>query len=156
VATWAAFEAAEPEMAGAGHKLVYQYGPGLGYLATVRRDGGPRLHPFCPVIAEGQLWAYILTASPKGRDLRRDRRYAMHACGPVEVDDEFYVTGRATAFDDADERLREAVKAATVASVGAETETLFALDIERALLATYTHRGQWPPAYRKWADPDRR
>ena len=152
MATWGQFEAAEPEMAAAGHKLVYQYGPGLGFLATVRRDGGPRLHPFCPVIADGELWAFILTASPKGADLRRDGRYAMHACSPDDVDDEFYVTGRATEVD-ADEAQRERIKAATTASVGAATETLFSLGIDRAMLAVYTHRGQWPPTYTKWKAP---
>ncbi len=155
MATWAAFEAAQPELAAAGRQLLYQYGPGLGFLGTVRRDGGPRLHPFCPVIADGELWAFILTASPKCTDLRRDGRYALHAFTPEAVDDEFYVTGRAVAVD-ADDALRERVKAATVATVGAETEALFAFDIERAMLATYTHRGQWPPAYTKWADPGRR
>jgi hypothetical protein len=28
--------------------MLYHFGVPLGYLATVRRDGGPRLHPFCP------------------------------------------------------------------------------------------------------------
>ena len=155
MATWAAFEAAVPEMAAKGHHLLYQYGPGLGYLATVRRDGGPRLHPFCPVVADGQLWGFILRASPKAKDLVRDGRYTIHTCGPEDVDDEFYVTGRATRVD-AEPDLRERVAAATSASVGAHTEDLFAFDIERAMTATYTHRGQWPPAYAKWADPDRR
>jgi hypothetical protein len=27
----------------------------IAYLATVRRDGGPRVHPFCPILAGGRL-----------------------------------------------------------------------------------------------------
>jgi hypothetical protein len=136
-------------MAARGRELLYQYGPGLGFLATVRADGGPRLHPFCPIVAEGELWAFILRDSPKCGDLYRDGRYALHAFTPEQVDDEFYVTGRATERE-GDSVLREAVRAATSASVGAESEVLFSLDIEHALLSTYTHRGQWPPTYTKW------
>ncbi|GIU89866.1 MAG: hypothetical protein KatS3mg010_0965 [Acidimicrobiia bacterium] len=34
-----------PGMAAAGRRLLYQFGPGPGYLATVRDDGSRRLHP---------------------------------------------------------------------------------------------------------------
>ena len=95
------FEAAAPELAAAGQRLLYQFGPGLGFLATVRPDGGPRLHPICPVVADGELWAFILRQSPKCRDLERDGRYALHSFPPVEKDDEFAVTGRVRRVDDA-------------------------------------------------------
>ena len=39
-ATWAVFEADQPRLAEAGRRLLYQHGPGLAYLATIRRDGG--------------------------------------------------------------------------------------------------------------------
>lgn len=51
----------------------------VAFLATARRDGSPRLHPFCPVLATGRLLAAIPRASPKGDDLRRDPRRAIHA-----------------------------------------------------------------------------
>ena len=41
---WIDFAAEKPEMAEAGHALIYQHRGGLGYLATVRKDGGPRVH----------------------------------------------------------------------------------------------------------------
>ncbi len=50
MARWSDFTEAEPEMARADRELLYRVGIGLGYLATVRSDGGPRVHPFCPVI----------------------------------------------------------------------------------------------------------
>src|SRR3954452_22518956 len=95
MASWAVFEAAMPELAAEGKRLFYQYGVGLGLLATIRKDGGARLHPICPIVAEGGLFAFI-NPSPKCHDLRRDGRYALHAFTPEEVDDEFCVTGRAT------------------------------------------------------------
>ena len=99
VATWAEFELAAPELAAKGKALLYQYGPPLGFLATVRADGGPRVHPFCPIVAQGGLWAYILRRSPKGADLRRDPRFALHTLPPKDIDDEFFVRGRAEATD---------------------------------------------------------
>ena len=96
LATWAEFEAAAPELASKGKALLYQYGAPLEYLATVRGDGGPRVHPFCPIVAEGALWAYILRYSPKGADLGKvDPRFALHAFSPTDVDDEFFVRGHA-------------------------------------------------------------
>jgi hypothetical protein len=151
MATWSTFEAAAPELATAGQRLLYQFGPGLGFLATVRPDGGPRLHPICPVVTDGELWAFILRHSPKCRDLERDGRYALHSFPPVEKDDEFAVTGAARRVDD--QAARERVMAATSAQVGGEDETLYVLEVHTALLAIYEARGVFPPAYARWADP---
>lgn len=151
MATWKEFEKQEPAMAEAGRKLLYQFGPGLGFLATVRRDGGPRLHPICPILCEGRLFA-LIAASPKRGDLLRDGRYALHSFPAVEVDDEFYLTGRASLREgEIAERVREAMIAAGATSTN--DETLFELDLEHALLATYKKRGEpdnFPPKYAKW------
>ncbi len=40
-ASWAEFAAAMSDMAAAGQRLLYQYGVGRAFLATVRADGGP-------------------------------------------------------------------------------------------------------------------
>jgi len=48
------------------------------------------------------------------------------------------------------------IAAALPATVGGDDEQLFQLHIDRVLLATYTHRGQWPPAYERWAASDAR
>ena len=73
---------------------MQQYGPGLGYLATVRADGGPRVHPVSPVITDEGLFCFVVD-SPKRRDLERDGRYALHSFPPEDSDDEAYVAGRA-------------------------------------------------------------
>jgi hypothetical protein len=150
MATWAEFESSDPDLATKGRALLYQYGPPLGYLATVRHDGGPRVHPFCPIIAEGGLWAYILRRSPKGADLRRDPRFALHAFCPADVDDEFFVRGRAEPAEPTAVMKAAIIAAAVPATVGSNEEQLFQLHIDRALVATYTHRGQWPPSYARW------
>ena len=151
MARWQEFENQAPEIAEGGRALIYQHGIGLGYLATVRKDGGPRIHPFCPSIAVGGLYG-LLGPSPKRRDLARDPRAAIHAFPAEEVDDEFYLAVRARREPDA--AICEAVTAVYRATGGntSDDELLFEFDIERALLATYKHRGDWPPLYRKWAD----
>jgi hypothetical protein len=67
----------------------------IAYLATVRRDGAPRLHPFCPILADGRLFAAIPGSSPKGWDLRRDPRCVIHAM-PGPDDDEMCIRAMAS------------------------------------------------------------
>ena len=155
VASWSEFEADNPEMAVGGRKLLYQFGVGLAYLATVRRDGGSRIHPFCPVIHERGIYG-LIGLSPKKRDLLCDGRSAVHSFPSPDRDDEFYFTGRVRPRSNA--QLIEGVRA-TMISTGATSsgdEELFEFDIERALFAQYKRRGEpndWPPRYTKWLDP---
>lgn len=152
MARWEEFERAAPELAEGGRKLIYQHGTGLGYLATVRKDGGPRIHPFCPILAAGGLYG-LLIPSPKRDDLFRDGRAAIHAFPADEVDDEFYCA--VLAHREPDPAVREAVAAVYRASGGDtnDSELLFEFDIRQALLATYRFRGDWPPKYLKWQAP---
>lgn len=146
---WSEFAAEAPALAEAGRTLIYQFKVGLGYLATVRKDGGPRVHPVCPVIAHGGLYVFIGNQSPKVHDLRRDGRFALHSFPNPEVDDEFYVEGRAERVDD--QAVRD-VAYATYTATGAFTsnDTLFELRLERVLHAKYGPRPSWPPTYAHW------
>src|SRR5215467_8832527 len=99
VATWADFERARPEMAVRGRQILYRFGVPLGYLATVRADGGPRVHPFCPILCGERLYG-LIGPSPKQRDLARDGRFALHSFPLPDRDDEFYLTGRARRRED--------------------------------------------------------
>ena len=94
MASWSEFAADAPRLADGIRPLMQQYGPGFGYLATVRADGGPRVHPVSPVITDDGLYCFVID-SPKRRDLERDGRYALHSFPPEESDDEAYVAGRA-------------------------------------------------------------
>ena len=49
--SWQEFVAAEPDLAELGRFLLFQFQVGPGFLATVRQDGAPRLHPVCPVLS---------------------------------------------------------------------------------------------------------
>ena len=76
--SWAELEAARPELVARARQLFLIEQPdapgpaGLGYLATIRADGGPRVHPISPAVLDGRLYAFILRSSPKAADLARD------------------------------------------------------------------------------------
>ena len=160
VATWAQFEREAPELAGVAARLW----PGLAalhraellpdgaswfaisYLATVRRDGGPRVHPFCPLVGDGRLFAAIPRSSPKGWDLRRDPRCVIHAM-PGPEDDELCI--RATAREVSDHASIRAALRAVVARthVGGMIESvsddpLFEFDIDQVDVARWVDIGQ--------------
>jgi hypothetical protein len=42
----------------------------VAYLATVRKDGSPRVHPATPIIGQGRLFVFREPTSPKGHDPR--------------------------------------------------------------------------------------
>jgi hypothetical protein len=109
--TWHTFEAAEPAIAAfAMQRLAGR----VAYLATVRPDGGPRVHPVTPIIGAGHLFLFMEPTSPKGRDLQRDDRYALH-CGVEDNQGgagEVVVHGRAE-FVEAPDRRALAVASAS-------------------------------------------
>jgi len=146
---WCEFAEERPELAEHGREMIYQYGVGLGYLATVRKDGAPRVHPVCPTLANGGLYLFILTQSPKCYDLLKDDRYALHTFPKTESDDEFYVTGRATPTGDTEVR-RIVYDVYTATGAHTANDTLFELSLDRVLFAKYAQRGSWPPEYTKW------
>src|ERR1700746_2582876 len=94
--TWTDFTRQQPGLADYGGRQVYQFRMGLAFLATVRSDGAPRVHPVCPVISDAGLHLLIV-AGPKQQDLRRDGRYALHseACPPPRQGDGFALAGQA-------------------------------------------------------------
>jgi len=100
--TWKEFAAAAPELADTGRDLLNQFRVGLAFLATVRTDGAPRLHPVCPLLSGDRLFVLITPASPKRHDLERDGRYALQTFPqPKAGSDEFYLAGQALRVDDA-------------------------------------------------------
>jgi hypothetical protein len=145
---WKTFAGQAPAIAAFG---AARFQKGVAYLGTIRADGSPRVHPVTPIIGE-QLFLFMEPTSPKGKDLQRDPRYALHCA----VEDssggggEFYVMGRATFTDDP--RIREqAVKAASYAP--AERYILFVLSLESAFMNVYVE-GKATPGRWQAAEPE--
>lgn len=154
--SWKQFSEARPDLAGVGAGLFYEHGLGLGFLATVRRDGGPRVHPICPLLTEQGLYAFIVPG-PKLTDLRRDSRYALHCetFPPPRHDDAVYLTGRIS--ESADPTLRAALTAQLLAErhmqgtwPGFEDQTVIEFGIERCLLTLTQERDGLPAGHTVW------
>ncbi|WP_082771782.1 pyridoxamine 5'-phosphate oxidase family protein [Actinoplanes sp. TFC3] len=140
--SWSEFATAEPELATAIRALLQQYGPGMAYLATVREDGGPRVHPVSPVITNDGLYCFLVD-SAKRRDLERDGRYALHSYPPEESDDEAYLTGVAHPVTDPAviAHLADALHASP-----AVDWRLFELTVDTAMLRRHGPAGALPLA----------
>jgi hypothetical protein len=77
MAAWSEVLEAAPELAAAAQGRFEAYG--LGLLATVRRDGAPRISGIEPLFANGELWLGMMPDSRKALDMRRDGRFALHS-----------------------------------------------------------------------------
>ena len=81
---------------------------GLVLVASLRRDGWPRISPVEPVVTDGQLYLGMMPSSMKSLDLRRDGRVLVHTTVNDKdgKDGETKIYGRAREITDADERER--------------------------------------------------
>ncbi|MEU4776333.1 pyridoxamine 5'-phosphate oxidase family protein [Micromonospora sp. NPDC023633] len=156
MASWSEFAADEPRLADGIRLLMQQYGPGFGYLATVRADGGPRVHPVSPVITDEGLFCFVVD-SPKRRDLERDGRYALHSFPPEESDDEAYVAGHARPVTDP---ARVARLARSHRAAPQVDWRVFEFTVDVAMLARRESgvaggagEGHGRPAVQVWLDP---
>ena len=147
--TWAEFQAAAPDLAAEGRRLIYRGAGGEALLATVRDGDPPRIHPISVGIVDDRLYAFI-NPSPKRQDLATDGRYALHTHQDPAAPREFSVRGRAVLVDAAE--VRSAV-AAEWSFEPDETYDLFEFSIESALLGVRDGPDEWPPRYTSWTAP---
>jgi Pyridoxamine 5'-phosphate oxidase len=84
---WPEFAREAPELAERGAEMLRSFT--LGYLATLRPGGSPRVHPVTLTVDDAGVYLFAVAATPKGSDLRRDPRYAIHAF-PTFLDEGFH------------------------------------------------------------------
>ena len=73
---WSDVLTAAPELA---RKVQSRFDAhGLAMLATIRRDGFPRLSPIEALFTDETVWLGMMHDSTKARDLQRDPRLSMH------------------------------------------------------------------------------
>ena len=141
--SWKTLEDGNPDLAAFGAARLHGQ---VAYLATVRKDGAPRVHPMTPIIGEGHFFVFMEPTSPKGHDLQRDGRFAIH-CSVANTDGgngEFAISGKAQLIDDP--KLR-ALAVRLCPYTPAERYILFEFDPERAASTVYaedrTMRQEW-------------
>jgi hypothetical protein len=128
-----------PDLAAAGRRLLSEAGgAAVAFLATVARDGRPRLAPFCPIFSGEDLYICAGARTPKRFDLENDGRYVLHA-SLGESDEEFQLAGRAERVDDA--ALRARVHS-DIAFQFDSADPIFLLGIERCLWGYWENAGR--------------
>ena len=147
MATWAEFAKAQPDLAAFARdrmagRIVYQ--------ATLRLDGGPRVHPVSPWIADGLLCVSFRDTSPKMREVARDPRYALHTAQPWDDHagnyGEFLLRGRLEQLSD--------THPAVTGRPGRPPYGLvhYSCSVEEAVATEYTDAEL--PVYRRWKAGD--
>ncbi len=132
--SWKLLEDEQPELAAFGAERLNGK---VAYLATVRKDGAPRVHPMTPILGRGHLFVFMEPTSPKGHDLERDGRYAIHCAvsDSTGASGEFTVSGRA--HRTADPELR-AIAVELSSYPVADRYILFEFEVESAASTVYT------------------
>src|ERR1700749_5264796 len=99
---WQDLTQQQPRLAGLGAARLVE--PGVVLVATIRRDGTPRLSPVEPFVMGGDLWLSMLWQSAKATDLLRDPRILVHSVvtGRDGAEGEYKVRGTARAEHDQD------------------------------------------------------
>jgi hypothetical protein len=127
--TWAELEAVAPEITGLGRERLERARVAL--LATLRKDGSPRISPIEPYFAEGHLLFGAMAWSLKVRDLARDPRCAVHSAvtGPDAGEGELKLYGRAA---EANQDVRHACRDGWWIGRPGESAYVFTLAIDTA------------------------
>ena len=104
--SWNDFEAAAPALAARVRSRLDAHTHKT--LATLRRDGSPRISGTETAFAEGELWIGSMWQARKARDLQRDPRFALHSGSdePPEWEGDAKLAGVAEEITDP-ERVRE-------------------------------------------------
>ncbi|GLZ33121.1 pyridoxamine 5'-phosphate oxidase [Lentzea sp. NBRC 105346] len=104
MATWQEFADEEPEFA--ADVLARLTAGGHLLLATLRKDGSPRMGGLDPSVIDGELWLGMMLNSWKARDLKRDPRFAVHTTPGEGTNGDVRISGRAVVHEDKEPYLR--------------------------------------------------
>jgi len=100
--SWADVERAAPELAA---KVRARFeASGLGYLATLRKDGSPRISGQETLFWDGDVWLGMMDESRKQQDIERDPRISIQAANADKnvAQGDGRLSGRAERVQDAD------------------------------------------------------
>ncbi len=111
MARWSEIEDEAPELVALARRFLDANGHKT--MATLRRDGGPRISGTEVIFADGDVWLGSMPNSVKGADLRRDGRFAIHSASapPAEWKGDAKFAGTAALVDDPEARRRPSGRA---------------------------------------------
>jgi Pyridoxamine 5'-phosphate oxidase len=102
VASWSEVEAQAPELAARARSLFDAFTHKT--LATLRRDGAPRISGTEVEFSDGEAWIGSMWKAVKALDLQRDPRFAIHSgsADPPDWPGDAKIAGRAVEVGDRD------------------------------------------------------
>ena len=131
MAAWKDVASAAPELAQLVRKRFEA--TGLGLLATLRRDGAPRISGIEPLFTDDELWLGMMPGSRKAEDLLRDARFALHSATVDKqvTEGDARVSGRAVLVEDEANKaaFRTAFRDHTGSDIPPGDFTLFRADV---------------------------
>jgi len=133
MASWSDFEAAAPELAAAVRARLDAHVHKT--IATLRRDGSPRISGTETRFVDGELWIGSMWQARKALDLQRDPRFALHSGSddPPDWDGDAKLAGVAEEIVDT-----ERVDAINGDVAGDDPSHLFRLDLREVSTVGYT------------------
>jgi general stress protein 26 len=152
---WSDIEGAQPRLAALARQRLT--GPGVVLVATIRRDGTPRISPVEPYVLDGEFWLSMMWQSTKARDLNRDPRILVHSIITSRDGAEGEVKVRGTARAEHSTAVQRRYADAVAADLDWNPQPgrfhLFAVDIAQVSYIGYDpggsgdqHTAMWPPA----------
>lgn len=150
---WSEMERSQPRLAELGRRRLLE--PGVVLVATIRRDGTPRLSPVEPFVMDGDLWLSMMWQSAKAMDLARDPRFLVHSVITDRDGSEGEYKVRGSAHAENDPAVQRRYADAVANSLGWRPEPgrfhLFAVGIDEVTFIRYDsstgdqHVTMWPP-----------
>ncbi|MFQ6010564.1 MAG: pyridoxamine 5'-phosphate oxidase family protein [Nitrososphaerales archaeon] len=141
---WGEFKKTSPVMAALGEERFNR--TGLAMVATIRKNGWPRMSPVEPLIVDGHLYLGMMWQSRKAIDLLRDPRCTLHSTVSNRDGSEgdFKVYGKAMEIHDVGMRQRysDAMQNKLGFALKESEYHLFSLDIESVSFSTLQD-GKW-------------
>jgi hypothetical protein len=130
MASWGEIEVDAPELAQRARQLFDAHTHKT--MATLRRDGSPRISGTEIQFADGEMWFGSMANAVKALDLRRDPRFAIHSGSddPPEWTADAKVAGRAEEINDPEAR------AARLGDMAAGGSHLFRADITELVVTS--------------------
>jgi hypothetical protein len=135
MSTWSDFAAQAPELAERVRERLQAHKHLT--IATLRRDGSPRISGTEVQLADGELWIGSMWQALKARDLQRDRRFALHS--GTDEPDEF--AGDAKVAGVAEEITDPELVRKRNGEVTTGPSHLFRLDLEEASVVRHNDAG---------------
>jgi Pyridoxamine 5''-phosphate oxidase. len=151
---WAQLETDQPRLAEIGRRRLLD--PGVVLVATIRRDGTPRISPVEPLVLDGELWLTLMWHSTKATDLVRDPRILLHSVITSRDGGAGEYKVRGSARPETDEAVQRRHADAVAEQLGWRPAPgrfhLFAVDFEQVSYLRYVDEtgdqfvAMWPPA----------